>query len=61
MLLGLNLGNPPTFTTPEEPIGVLFEELALALSKDEHRKDKPDEPTQAWLRAAKRYRERRAK
>ncbi len=61
MLQGLNLGTPPTFTAPEEPLGVLFEDLALALGKDEHRKVKPAEPTAAWLRAAKRYRAKRKK
>ena len=59
LLQGINLGAPPTFTSPEEPIGMLFEDLALALSKDEHRKKKPENPTEAWHRVAKRIKERR--
>jgi len=59
LLQGLNLGSPPTYTAPDEPIGRLFEDLALALSKDEHRKKRPENPTEAWLRVAKRFRDRK--
>jgi pilus assembly protein CpaE len=59
LLQGLNFGAPPTYTTPEEPIGMLFEDLALALSKDEHRKQKPENPTEAWTRVVQRYRGRK--
>jgi hypothetical protein len=57
---GLNLGAPPTYTAPEEPIGMLFEDLSLALSKDEHRGKKPKEPTESWHRVAMRYRQRKS-
>lgn len=61
LLEGLNYGTPPTYTAPEEPLGVLFEDLAMAVSKEEHRKQKPTEPSEAWMRVANRIKERRAK
>lgn len=54
----LNLGAPPAYATPEEPIGILFEDLALAVSREEHRKRKPENPTASWQRAAKRHRKK---
>lgn len=55
----INLGRPPVIDDPKAPIGALFEDLAFFLSKDEHRKKKPESPTEAWERVIKRYRARR--
>lgn len=56
----LNYGTPPTYISPKDPLGVLFEDFALYVSKDEHRKKKPSNPSEAWHRVAKRLRSRRA-
>ena len=56
---GINLGIPQTFSAPTEPLGVLFEDLALALSKNEHLKKKPMEPSESWVRVVKRYQARK--
>jgi pilus assembly protein CpaE len=56
---GMNLGTPPTFSAPTEPLGVLFEDLALALSKNDHLKRKPKNPSDSWNRAVERYKNRK--
>lgn len=56
---GINLGIPPTFSDPTEPLGVIFEDLALALSKKEHLKITPANPSPSWLRALDRYQKRK--
>ena len=55
----INTGIPPVYSNPEETLGVIFEDLALALSKDTHRKDYPENPTEALKRTTKRYMKRR--
>ncbi len=55
----INFGIPPAFSHPEEPLGALFEDLAMAVSKDDHRKDKPEEPAEGWLRVVDRVKQRR--
>ncbi|NQU63316.1 MAG: AAA family ATPase, partial [SAR324 cluster bacterium] len=59
LIHGLNYGIPPTYAAPEKPIGVLFEDLAMSVSKESHRKQKPTDPSEAWTRVAKRIKERR--
>jgi pilus assembly protein CpaE len=58
-LHALNYGLPPMYDTPEEPIGILFEDLAMSLSKEKHRKNRPENPTQAWIRVIKRLKKRK--
>lgn len=55
----INLGQPPVFHKPNETISALLEDLAFRLSKDAHKKGKPEDPTDAWKRVYKRYQERR--
>ena len=55
----INLGQPLLFDKPDLPVSGLLEDLAFHLSKDEHRKAKPESPTEAWKRVYKRYQERR--
>jgi len=55
----INFGIPPAFSHPEEPLGALFEDLAMAVSKDDHRKDKPEESAEGWLRVVDRVKQRR--
>jgi len=60
MMQGINLGTPPTFTAPESPVGILFEDLALAMSKAEHRKKKPENPSDGWQRVIERVRKKKS-
>ena len=55
----INYGTPPVLAEPESALGVIFEDLAFWVSKDDHKKQRPEEPTEAWKRLAKRMRKRR--
>lgn len=55
---GLNTGKPPVYYHPEHPIGALFEDLSLILSKPEHKSKKPQEPSDSWIRTFDRMRKR---
>jgi pilus assembly protein CpaE len=57
----INLGQPPVFHKPDLPISNVLEDLAFHVSKDTHKKSKPDHPTDAWNRVYKRYQARKAK
>jgi pilus assembly protein CpaE len=54
----INLGHPPVFHKPQEPVSSLLEDFAFFLSKDAQKKTKPENPTPAWLRVYKRYQQR---
>ena len=55
----INLGQPPLYHKPHESVSALLEDFALLMSKDDHRKSKPENPTEAWKRVYKRYQERK--
>jgi pilus assembly protein CpaE len=55
----INLGQPPLYHRPHESVSALLEDFALLMSKDEHKKTKPEQPTEAWKRVYKRYQERK--
>jgi pilus assembly protein CpaE len=55
----INLGQPPLYHRPQESVSALLEDFALLMSKDEHKKSKPDHPTEVWKRVYKRYQERK--
>ncbi len=57
----INVGAPPVYTDPQSPLGALFEDFAFLMSKDSHKKSKPQTPTQAWLRVIRRFQQRQAK
>ena len=57
----INLGQPPVFHKPELPITNVLEDFAFHVSKDTHKKSKPDNPTDAWNRVYKRYQARKIK
>lgn len=59
LLSAINRGVPPVLDMPHKPIGAAFEDCALYVSKDEHRKQRPEKPTEAWLRLAQRGQQRR--
>jgi pilus assembly protein CpaE len=51
----INLGQPPVHQRPNESISGLLEDFAFHLSKDTHKKNKPENPTDTWKRVYKRY------
>ena len=55
----INLGQPPIYHKPNESVSALLEDFSLFMSKDEHRKSKPENPTETWNRVYKRYQERK--
>jgi pilus assembly protein CpaE len=55
----INLGQPPLYHRPNESVSALLEDFALLMSKDDHKKSKPENPTEAWKRVYKRYQERK--
>jgi pilus assembly protein CpaE len=55
----INYGRPPVYYQTGLPISGLLEDFAFHLSKDTHKKAKPDNPTDAWKRVYKRYQERK--
>jgi len=55
----INYGRPPVFHKPQEAASALLEDFALYLSKEAHKKAKPENPTEAWKRVYKRYQERK--
>ena len=55
----INLGQPPVYHRPNESISALLEDFAFRLSKDTHRKNKPENPTDPWKRVYKRYQTRK--
>jgi pilus assembly protein CpaE len=50
----INRGVPPVIELSSKPIGMVFEDLADAISKDTHRRTRPAHPTETWLRLAQR-------
>jgi len=55
----INLGQPPVYARPHELISGLLEDLSFRLSKEIHKKNKPEDPTDTWNRVYKRYQERK--
>jgi pilus assembly protein CpaE len=54
----INTGIPPVIKSAEEPLTVLFEDLAFMLSKEEHKSRPPDAPTAVWKRIWRRQQKR---
>ncbi|MCF6277538.1 MAG: hypothetical protein L3J16_02160, partial [Anaerolineales bacterium] len=55
----INYGKPLVENNPESSIAGLFEDFSFHLSKDNHKKEKPPQPTETWLRVYKRFMARR--
>ncbi len=53
----INLGVPPVFGATNTRAAALLEDYAFHLSKDEHRKNRPRNPTDAWKRVNRRMRQ----
>jgi len=57
----INLGQPPLYHKPHESVSALLEDFPLLISKDNHKKSKPENPSEAWKRVYKRYQDRKKK
>ncbi len=55
----INMGRPILHDQPELPIAALLEDFAFSMSKDIHKKTKPENPSEAWKRVYRRYQERK--
>ena len=55
----INFGQPLVQYKPKEAVSQLLEDFAFHISKPEHKKARPQEPSEAWARVYKRYNERR--
>ncbi len=55
----INLGHPPVFHKPQESVSALLEDFAFFVSKENHKKSKPENPTEAWQRVYNRYQKRK--
>lgn len=55
----INYGLPLISSKPDELVAGLLEDLAFSLSKDSHKKSRPETPTEVWKRVYKRYTERK--
>ena len=51
----INLGRPIILEEPGEPLAILMEDFAFYLSHDQHKKTRPEKPTQAWKRVYDRF------
>lgn len=58
IVTSINLGNPPVFQADTSPLGALYEDIAFNFAKEEDRKKRPAEPTDAWLRLVERQKSR---
>jgi pilus assembly protein CpaE len=54
----INYGLPLISSKPDEPVAGLLEDLAFTLSKDSHKKSRPENLTEVWKRVYKRYTDR---
>ena len=55
----INRGQPFLFEKPRETASAFLEDLAFFMSKSEHKKSAPQNPTETWKRVYKRYQERK--
>ncbi len=55
----INHGQPPVFHKPQESASALLEDFAFFISKESHKKSKPEKPTEAWKRVYNRYQKRK--
>ena len=57
----INIGQPPVYHRPTDSASALLEDFAFFVSKDLHKKSKPQNPTEAWNRVYKRHQQRKKK
>lgn len=59
VLEAINYGKPLVLDKAKEPISALLEDFSFFISKPEHKKSKPDKPSEAWMRVYKRYQDKK--
>ncbi|MEZ0395992.1 MAG: response regulator [Anaerolineales bacterium] len=57
----INMGRPVLYDQPESPLAAILEDFAFFMSKETHKKTRPENPSEAWKRVYKRYQERSKK
>jgi pilus assembly protein CpaE len=55
LINAINTGVPVMTKSPEHPFGVLIEDFAYSLSKEEHKLLQPPTPSPAWKRVTRRH------
>jgi len=55
LIQAINLGRPIIQEEPGEALSILLEDFAFYLSQEQHKKTRPDKPTQAWKRVYDRF------
>lgn len=55
LIQAINLGRPILQDEPGETLSVYLEDFAFYLSQDQHKKIRPEKPTQAWKRVYDRF------
>src|SRR3990172_944527 len=55
LIQAINLGHPIIQEEPGEPLAILLEDFAFYLSQEQHKKTRPEKPTQAWKRVYDRF------
>ncbi|MGD8457994.1 MAG: response regulator [Anaerolineales bacterium] len=55
----LNYGMPLALSHPEDPLAMLFEDIAYIVSKEAHQKERPGNPSPAWEKVTKRLRQKK--
>jgi pilus assembly protein CpaE len=58
LITAINSGVPVMAKSPEHPFGVLIEDMAYSLSKEEHKLLSPKTPSPAWKRVSQRSQQR---
>jgi pilus assembly protein CpaE len=61
LITAINTGTPIVTKSPEHPFGVLMEDLAYSLSKEEHKLLQPQTPSPAWKRVTQHVQQHRKK
>ena len=56
---GINMGVPPVIMEPAGAVSMFFEDISFTVAKEEHRKQKPEAPSDAWKRVVERIRKRK--
>jgi len=59
LLSAINRGVPAVIEQTHKPIGMALEDCAFFVSTEDHRKQRPAEPTDAWQPIAQRAHQRR--
>lgn len=60
-VMAINRGIPPILESPPTPLGALFEDWAYTVSKPEHQKQPPPQPSPMYQRVAARLTQRQVK